>query len=119
MLTKEEITEIETYCAEHKVSRKERLAELGIPEWRFYGAKRKIVAREDEAGGGFLQLMPEGHAPEFFANAKRAKGKKGRTVERNLLSVELRTPTGALMRIQGEISVGMLQGIILAGGGHV
>ena len=41
MMTREEILSIEEYCAEHKISHKKRLEELGIPFWNFYKAKRK------------------------------------------------------------------------------
>ena len=36
MMTREEILSIEEYCAEHKISHKKRLEELGIPFWNFY-----------------------------------------------------------------------------------
>ena len=39
MMTREEILSIEEYCAEHKISHKKRLEELGIPFWNFYKAK--------------------------------------------------------------------------------
>ena len=41
MMTREEILSIEEYCAEHKISHKKRLEELGIPFWNFYKAKQK------------------------------------------------------------------------------
>ena len=39
MMTREEVLSIEEYCAEHKISHKKRLEELGIPFWNFYKAK--------------------------------------------------------------------------------
>ena len=41
MMTREEVLSIEEYCAEHKISHKKRLEELGIPFWSFYKAKQK------------------------------------------------------------------------------
>lgn len=41
MMTREEVLLIEDYCAEHKISHKKRLEELGIPFWNFYKAKQK------------------------------------------------------------------------------
>ena len=41
-MTREEILSIEEYCAEHKISHKKRLEELGIPFWNFYKAKLGI-----------------------------------------------------------------------------
>ena len=49
-LHREEINEIEQYCSDHKVGKKARLAELGIPFWNFYRARRKYQ-REDELIG--------------------------------------------------------------------
>ena len=38
-MTREEVLSIEEYCAEHKISHKKRLEELGTPFWNFYKAK--------------------------------------------------------------------------------
>ena len=47
MMTREEVLSIEEYGAEHKISHKKRLEELGIPFWNFYKAKQKY-RKEDE-----------------------------------------------------------------------
>ena len=47
MMTREEVLSIEEYCAEHKISHKKHLEELGIPFWNFYKAKQKY-RKEDE-----------------------------------------------------------------------
>ena len=39
MMTREEVAEVITYCKKNDVSYKTRLAELGIPVWKFYGRK--------------------------------------------------------------------------------
>ena len=64
MLTREQILEIDTYCAEHKVSQNVRLDELNIPRHQFYRWKKKY-READEAGGtpdggAFVQLAPGG-----------------------------------------------------------
>lgn len=56
-MTKEEDVEIITYCEEQKVSYKTRLQELDIPLWKFYDAKRKHIANDNDFGG-FLELLP-------------------------------------------------------------
>ena len=61
MMTREEILSIEEYCAEHKISHKKRLEELGIPFWNFYKAKQKY-RKEDEQDaqpGQFVQLSSD------------------------------------------------------------
>jgi hypothetical protein len=35
-MTREEVTAVIHYCQENHISYKSRLAEFGIPEWRFY-----------------------------------------------------------------------------------
>ena len=47
MLTREQILEIDTYCAEHKVPQSVRLDELNIPRHQFYRWKKKY--READA----------------------------------------------------------------------
>ncbi|MBQ7899962.1 MAG: hypothetical protein IJ307_08950 [Bacteroidales bacterium] len=58
MMTREEILSIEEYCAEHKISHKKRLEELGIPFWHFYKAKQKYrrADEQDAQPGQFIQL---------------------------------------------------------------
>ena len=58
MMTREEILSIEEYCAEHKISHKKRLEELGIPFWNFYKAKQKYrrADEQDVQPGQFVQL---------------------------------------------------------------
>ena len=58
MMTREEILSIEEYCAEHKISHKKRLEELGIPFWSFYKAKQKYrrAVEQDAQPGPFVQL---------------------------------------------------------------
>ncbi len=46
-MTREEILSIEEYCAEYKISHKKRLAELDIPFWHFYKAKRKYLMQDE------------------------------------------------------------------------
>lgn len=60
MLSKEEISEVISYCQEHGCSYKDRLTELGIAEWKFYDSKYRyaIQERKIKESGQFLQLKP-------------------------------------------------------------
>lgn len=121
-MTKEEVAEIVAYCDEHKISYKQRLSELGISQWSFYDAKRKYVPRQEgENDGEFLQLMPGGaFLPNPIKPARSRSGKQKET-ERGVVavSVELRTPTGTMMRISGNLTGRELKDIILASSAHV
>lgn len=79
MMTREEIIEIEQYCSEHEVGKKARLAELGIPFWNFYKARRKYQ-REDErnaadvSAGQFIPLPAS--RPGLAMRPSKRTGKK-------------------------------------------
>jgi len=114
MMTREEVLSIEEYCAEHKISHKKRLEELGIPFWNFYKAKQKY-RKEDEQDaqpGQFVQLSSGRYVPQTMPPA-RTVGKSGNTVKptdersESYLTIELQTRTGTAMRIQGAYSGAM------------
>ena len=69
MMTREKILSIEEYCAEHKISHKKRLEELGIPFWNFYKAKRKYrrADEQDAQPGQFVQLASGGRLYKCIA----------------------------------------------------
>lgn len=100
MLTREQILEIDHYCAEHKMS---------------------LVARMDEIGperGSFVQLTPGGTFVPPMMSPARTSGKSSNKVdgaEASYLTVELRTASGTSMRIQGCLSAVHLREIISAG----
>ena len=81
MMTREEILSIEEYCAEHKISHKKRLEELGIPFWHFYKAKQKYkrADEQDAQPGQFVQLASGRYVPQTMPPARTA-GKSGKPV---------------------------------------
>lgn len=122
MMTREEILSIEEYCAEHKISHRRRLDELGIPFWNFYKAKRKY-RKEDEQDalpGQFIQLSSGRYVPQTMPPARTA-GKSGKPVKaaeeksESCLTIELQTRTGTAMRIQGVMTPAHLRELISAG----
>ena len=105
-MTEEEVAQVIAYCDENKISYKQRLSELGINPWNFYDAKRKYAPKEEgEDAGEFLLLMPGG---AFRLNP--IKPPRSRSRQKDLaqgtaaVSVELRTPTGTMMRISGDLT---------------
>ena len=101
MMTKEEVAQVIAYCDENKISHKRRLSELGINPWNFYDAKRKYAPKEEEENAGeFLQLIPGGSfirspiKPSRSRNIKQKKSAQGAED----VSIELRTPTGTMLR---------------------
>ncbi|EJW90016.1 hypothetical protein EVA_21877, partial [gut metagenome] len=71
MMTREEILSIEEYCAEHNVSRKNRLKELGIPFWNFYKAKKKYRTEDEQVDqpGQFIRLSSGRYVPQTMPPA--------------------------------------------------
>lgn len=123
-MSKEEVVQIMNYCRENGVTYKARLEELGIPRWRFFDSKTAYAREQSESvlsGNGFLQLTCGGEfvpSPSFSA-AKGCGPYKKKSGMGNLLNIELRTPSGMVMRIQGELTAQHLQAIIQASGGRV
>ena len=122
MMTKEEVAQVIAYCDENKISYKQRLSELGVNPCSFYDAKRKYAPKEEgENAGEFLQLIPEG---SFLPNPikpsrSRSSKQKGSAQRAVAGSIELRTPTGTMMRIIGNMTGRELKEIIIASSTHV
>lgn len=121
MMSKEEVAEIITYCREHKVRQCDRLKELGIAVWRFYDARRKYASESEKQGGEFLQLTPGGtFVPSPMSSGRTRKSKTQSESITGNLSIEMRTVSGTMMRIQGEMSPQIIRTIIeSASGSHV
>ena len=96
-MTREEVAEVMTYCKKNGISYKTRLAELGIPAWKFYDSKSRYALEQEspESKGEFLRLYSDGAfvpMPSFAATSgRKAKGRKEASSSR-MLSIELRTP---------------------------
>ena len=124
-MTKEEDAQVIAYCDENKISYKQRLSELGISPWNFYDAKRKYAPKEEgdnvDNAGEFLQLIPGG---AFLPNPikpsrSRSSKQKESAQETVAVNIELRTPTGTMMRISGNLTGRELKEIIIASSTHV
>ena len=122
MMTKEEVAQVIAYCSENKISYKQRLSELGVNTWSFYDAKRKYTPKQEgDNTGEFLQLIPEGTFLPNPIKPARSKSVKQKTAAQELVAVtiELRTPTGTMMRISGNLTGHHLRDIIIASSTHV
>lgn len=47
MMTREEVAEVITFCKKNDISYKARLAELGIPAWKFYDSKSRYALEQE------------------------------------------------------------------------
>ena len=122
MITREEVLSIEEYCAEHKVTHKARLAELGIQFWDFYKAKKKYREEDSSSGdssGQFIQLS-SGRCVPGRMPAARTPGRAGKQEKQtsarleSYLTIELQTRCGTAMRIQGMMTPDYIKELISA-----
>ena len=121
MLTREEILTIEDYCAEHNISYKTRLAELQVPLWDFYKAKKKYREEDsmDTGPGQFVQLS-SGRCVPGRMPAARTPGRAGKQEKQtsarpeSYLTIELQTRCGTAMRIQGMMTSDYIKELISA-----
>ena len=100
-MTKEEVAQVIAYCDENKIIYKQRLSELGISQWNFYDAKRKYAPKEEvENAGEFLQLIPGGSFLPNPIKPSRSRSSKHKESAQGGedVSIELRTPTGTMLR---------------------
>lgn len=120
-MTEDEVAQVIAYCDENKISYKQRLSELGVNPWNFYDAKRKYAPKEErEDSGGFIQLTPGGSFRPNPIKPPRSRGRRKDPAQGVVaVSVELRTPTGAMMRISGDMTGRELKDIIIASSTHV
>ena len=120
-MTKEEVAQVIAYCDENKISYKQRLSEMGINPWNFYDAKRKYAPKEEgEESGEFLQLMPGGTFRPNPIKPPRSRGRQKDPAQGAVaVNIELRTPTGTMMWISGNLTGRELKDIIIASSAHV
>ena len=115
MMTREEIAAIDRECEEQHISQQEYLEKHGITRHQYYRWKRRY--REEDAQSlvpaGFVPMMP-GAAPTVPAQKSKGKQQKFQQEQESFLTVEIRTPCGSAMRIQGNMTAAHLREIISA-----
>ena len=122
MRTREQVLEIQTYCAEHKITQGERLDELQIDKSQFYRWQRRYRQEDEQSTdpGTFVQLTQGGAfvspmmPPARTSGKSRSKNGDSQPQEQSFLTVELRTASGSAMRIQGCMTAAHLRELIAA-----
>lgn len=122
MLTREEILEVITYCSEHKITQQQRIDELGISRNSYYWWKRKYQDEDKLMGntdrGEFIQLpnsgrfVPAKMPPAKTSGIAAARRTNSRDSEAGRISVELCSPSGMTMRIDGMLTAAHLRELI-------
>ena len=118
-MTEQEIRDIDAYCAEYSVSKDERLKELCINRNQFYYFRRKYnlgttsdlsANNPADISGSFIPVKFPGFSPPKPTRSSRKKDYE--MAQGNTLTIEMRTPSGTELRIQGQINIKMLREII-------
>ena len=84
MLTREQILEIQSYCAEHGVSQKDRLEELNINLSQFYRWQQKYRQEDEQSteSSAFVQLRPGGEFVSPMMSPAKTSGKAKPTTKK-------------------------------------
>ena len=110
-VSKEQVIEIERYCDEHGITRKQRISELGLSH-RVYYYTRGLLSEEELHGCQFIPIM-FGSGLMQAASMPVGKSKRKQTsVQTELMTIEVRTSSGVAMRLTGSSSVDMLRTIL-------
>ena len=115
-MTREEIAAIDRECEERHTSQQNYLESHGIAKHQYYRWKRRYREEDEQSlvPAGFVPMMP-GAAPAVPSPKSRSKQQKSRQDQESFLTVEIRTPCGSAMRIQGNMTAAHLREIISAG----
>ena len=110
-VSKEQVIEIERYCDEHGIARKRRIDELGLSRAAYYYT-RGLLSEEELQGGQFIPIMSSsGPMPAVSMPVGRSR-RRHASVQTELMTIEVRTSSGAEMRLSGNFSTEMLRTIL-------
>ena len=108
---KEQVIEIERYCDEHGITRKQRISELGLSLTAYYYT-RGLLSEEELNGGHFIPIMSGSGLMQAATKPVGRSRRKQASVQTELMTIEVRTSSGTEMRLTGNFSVDMLRTIL-------
>ena len=110
-VSKEQVIEIERYCDEHGITRKQRIEELGLSYTAYYYT-RGLLSEEELHGGHFTPIISGSDLIQAATKPVGRSRRKQASVQTELMTIEFRTSSGAEMRLTGSFSVDMLRTIL-------
>lgn len=110
-VSKEQVIEIERYCDEHGITRKRRIDELGLSRTAYYYT-RGLLSEEELQGGRFIPIMSGSGLMQTASMQVGRSRRKQASVRTELMTIEVRTSSGAEMRLTGNFSAEMLRTIL-------
>ena len=118
MLSKEEVLEIISYCDSHKITRSDRLQELGISHWNFYKSRRHHLKAEkscpQDITGSFIQLKSSGEYVPSSVTAMEQSINPGRKLhtQSEVTTIECQPSRGGMVRISGKMSAELITALV-------
>ena len=110
-VSKEQVIEIERYCDEHRITRKQRIDELGLSRTAYYYT-RGLLSEEELHGGQFIPIMSGSGLMQTTSMPVGRSRRKQASVQTELMTIEVRTSSRAEMRLTGNFSAEMLRTIL-------
>lgn len=110
-VSKEQVIEIERYCDEHGITRKQRIDELGLICTAYYYT-RGLLSEEELHGGQFIPIMSGSYLMQTASMPVGRSRRKQASVQTELMTIEVRTSSGAEMHLTGNFSAEMLRTIL-------
>lgn len=107
-VSKEQVIEIERYCDEHGITRKQRIDELGLSLTAYYYT-RGLLSEEGLHGSLFIPIMSGTVLMQTAPMPVGRSRRKQASVQTELMTIEVRTSSGAEMRLTGNLSAEMLR----------
>lgn len=106
-VSKEQVIEIERYCDEHGITRKQRIDELGLSHTAYYYT-RGLLSEEELHGGQFIPIMSGSGLMQTASmpvgRSRRKQASVQASVQTELMTIEVGTSSGAEMRLTGNFS---------------
>ena len=110
-VSKEQVIEIERYCNDYGITRKQRIDELGSSHTAYYYT-RGLLSEDELHGGKFILIMSgSGLIPAASMPVGKSRRKQA-SVQTELMTIEVRTSSGEEMRLTGNFSAEMLRTIL-------
>lgn len=111
-VSKEQVIEIERYCDEHGITRRQRIDELGLSCTSYYYT-RGLLSEEELHGGQFIPIMSGSGLMQTASMPVGRSRRKQASMQTELMTIEVRTSSGVEMCLKGNFSAEMLRTILV------
>ena len=104
-VSKEQVIEIERYCEEHGITRKQRIDELGLVCTTYYYT-RGLLSEEELHGGQFIPIMSGSGLMQTASMPVGWSRRKQASMQTELMTIDVRTSSGGGDAFNGEFQRG-------------